>query len=91
MELSASPQEQQHAINKTRDVVTGMLFVGLLFIILGFVTWLSGSLIPFLKIVCGLNNFQALWVTFAFFPYACMAAALFLWYAASGHKIRRWR
>jgi len=57
-----------------RAVVVGMLFVGLLFFILGFVTWLNGSLIPFLKIVCGLNNFQALWVTFAFYiAYTIMA------------------
>lgn len=73
MEVSASPPEQ-HASNRTREVVTGMLFVGLLFFILGFVTWLNGSLIPFLKIVCGLNNFQALWVTFAFYiAYTVMA------------------
>jgi glucose/galactose transporter len=73
-ELSASPPEQRHAINKTRDVVTGMLFVGLLFFILGFVTWLNGSLIPFLKIVCRLSNFQALLVTFAFYiAYTVMA------------------
>ena len=43
-----------------------MLFIALLFFILGFVTWLNGSLIPFLKIVCELSDFQALWVTFAF-------------------------
>jgi glucose/galactose transporter len=73
MELSASPQEQ-HTKSAARDVITGMLFVGLLFFILGFVTWLNGSLIPFLKIVCGLNNFQALWVTFAFYiAYTVMA------------------
>ncbi|SFU35050.1 glucose/galactose transporter [Pseudoduganella namucuonensis] len=51
-----------------------MLFIGLMFFILGFVTWLNGSLIPFLKIVCDLNNFQALWVTFAFYiAYTVMA------------------
>jgi glucose/galactose transporter len=73
MERSASPKEE-HPKSATRDVVTGMLFVGLLFFILGFVTWLNGSLIPFLKIVCGLNNFQALWVTFAFYiAYTVMA------------------
>jgi glucose/galactose transporter len=73
MELSASPKEA-HAGNGARDVITGMLFVGLLFFILGFVTWLNGSLIPFLKIVCGLSNFQALWVTFAFYiAYTVMA------------------
>jgi MFS transporter, FHS family, L-fucose permease len=73
MELSASPKEA-NTKSATRDLITGMLFVGLLFFILGFVTWLNGSLIPFLKIVCGLNNFQALWVTFAFYiAYTVMA------------------
>ena len=58
----------------SREVVVAMLFVGLLFFILGFATWLNGSLVPFLKIVCGLNNFQALWVTFAFYiAYTVMA------------------
>lgn len=51
-----------------------MCFVALLFFILGFVTWLNGSLIPFLKIVCDLTNFQAFWVTFAFYiTYTVMA------------------
>jgi glucose/galactose transporter len=57
-----------------RSVVVGMLFLGLLFFILGFVTWLNGSLVPFLKIVCDLNNFEALWVTSAFYiAYTLMA------------------
>lgn len=73
MELSVD-QSKQGAADSTRTVVVGMLFVGLLFFILGFVTWLNGSLVPFLKIVCGLNNFQALWVTFAFYiAYTVMA------------------
>ena len=51
-----------------------MLFVGMLFFILGFVTWLNGSLIPYLKLVCDLSNFQALFVTFAFYiAYTVMA------------------
>ncbi|MCV2367654.1 sugar MFS transporter [Roseateles oligotrophus] len=58
----------------SKDVVVAMLFISLLFFILGFATWLNGSLIPFLKIVCDLNNFQALWVTFAFYiAYTVMA------------------
>lgn len=58
----------------TREVVVAMLFVGMLFFILGFVTWLNGSLIPYLKIVCDLSNFQALFVTFAFYiAYTVMA------------------
>jgi len=73
MEMSIK-QTDDIANDTRRAVVVAMLFVGLLFFILGFVTWLNGSLVPFLKIVCGLNNFQALWVTFAFYiAYTVMA------------------
>lgn len=61
-------------VGSTKDVVVAMFFISLLFFILGFATWVNGSLIPFLKIVCDLNNFQALWVTFAFYiAYVVMA------------------
>ncbi|QBY05414.1 glucose/galactose MFS transporter [Thalassotalea sp. HSM 43] len=51
-----------------------MVIIGVLFFIFGFVTWLNGSLIPFLKIICDLNEFQALFVTFAFYiAYTVMA------------------
>lgn len=41
--------------------------IGLLFFIFGFVTWLNGTLIPFLQLVCQLDTQQALLVTFAFY------------------------
>lgn len=44
-----------------------LLTIGLLFFIFGFVTWLNGALIPFLKLVCELTYSQALLVTFAFY------------------------
>ncbi|WP_407696014.1 sugar MFS transporter [Shewanella cyperi] len=51
-----------------------MTIIGVLFFIFGFVTWLNGSLIPFLKVICELNEFQALFVTFAFYiAYTVMA------------------
>ena len=51
-----------------------MVIIGLLFFIFGFVTWLNGSLIPFLKIICALSDSQALLVTFAFYiAYTVMA------------------
>ena len=54
--------------------VVAMMIIGLLFFIFGFVTWLNGSLIPFLKIICDLNDFQALFVTFSFYiSYTVMA------------------
>lgn len=36
-----------------------------LFALFGCVTWLNGVLIPFLKLVCQLDTFEALLVTFA--------------------------
>jgi len=38
-----------------------------LFFVFGFVTWLNGTLIPFLQLVCDLSTFQAMLVTFAFY------------------------
>jgi len=68
-------------------VVVAMFFISLLFFILGFATWLNGSLIPFLKIVCDLNNFQALWVTFAFYiAYTVMALPSAAILSRTGYK-----
>ncbi len=44
-----------------------LLIVGALFFILGFITWLNGLLIPYLKTACELTTFQAYFVTFAFY------------------------
>jgi FHS family L-fucose permease-like MFS transporter len=86
MEMSIDAQPGK-AGNPKREVVVGMLFVGLLFFILGFVTWLNGSLVPFLKIVCSLNNFQALWVTFAFYiAYTVMALPAAALLGRTGYK-----
>jgi FHS family L-fucose permease-like MFS transporter len=41
--------------------------IGLLFFIFGFVTWLNGMLIPYLRIACELNNFESYFVVFAFY------------------------
>lgn len=65
-----------------------MLIIGILFFIFGFVTWLNGSLIPFLKIVCELNEFQALFVTFAFYiAYTVMALPSALVLKKTGYKM----
>jgi fucose permease len=57
-----------------KDYVFSILIIGLFFFIFGFVTWLNGILIPFLKTACELNDFQAYFVTFAFYlSYLVMA------------------
>lgn len=50
-----------------KDYIFSIAVIGLFFFIFGFVTWLNGILIPFLKTACELNDFQAYFVTFAFY------------------------
>ncbi|WP_324171515.1 glucose/galactose MFS transporter [Sulfurimonas sp.] len=64
-----------------------MIIIGILFFIFGFVTWLNGSLIPFLKVVCELNEFEALFVTFAFYiAYTVMAFPMAIVLERTGYK-----
>jgi MFS transporter, FHS family, L-fucose permease len=50
-----------------KDYIFSITVIGLFFFIFGFVTWLNGILIPFLRTACELNDFQAYFVTFAFY------------------------
>jgi len=64
-----------------------MIIIGVLFFIFGFVTWLNGSLIPFLKLILDLNEFEALFVTFAFYiAYTVMALPMALVLEKTGYK-----
>lgn len=64
-----------------------MFIIGVLFFIFGFVTWLNGSLIPFLKIICDLNDFQAFFVTFAFYiAYTVMALPMAFVLEKTGYR-----
>ncbi len=61
-------------VQKKRNYIVSISIIGALFFIFGFVTWLNGILIPYLKIACELTNFQALFVAFAFYiSYTVMA------------------
>ena len=51
--------------NRSQNAI---VIIGILFFIFGFVTWLNGTLIPFLKLACQLQtDLQAFLVTFAFY------------------------
>jgi len=66
---------------------TAMIIIGILFFIFGFVTWLNGSLIPYLKLICDLNEFEALFVTFAFYiAYTVMALPMAVILEKTGYK-----
>lgn len=49
------------------NYILPITIIGVFFFIFGFVTWLNSVLIPFLKIACETNNFEAYFVTFAFY------------------------
>lgn len=54
----------------TKDTTnyTAVFIIGVLFFVFGFVTWLNGALIPFLKLACQLEtDTQAFFVTTAFY------------------------
>lgn len=54
-------------IQAKKNTLVPIIILGILFFIFGFITWLNGTLIPYLKIACELNNFQSLLVAFAFY------------------------
>jgi glucose/galactose transporter len=52
----------------SKNYLYSIFIIGVLFFIFGFVTWLNGTLIPFLKLACDLqSDTEALLVTFAFY------------------------
>ncbi|MBU2926295.1 sugar MFS transporter [Colwellia sp. C2M11] len=64
-----------------------MFIIGTLFFVFGFVTWLNGSLIPFLKIACELNHMEAYFVTMAFYiAYTVMALPMAFVLKRTGYK-----
>ena len=70
-----------------KNSLVPMIIIGILFFIFGFVTWLNGSLIPFLKVILDLNDFEALFVTFAFYiAYTVMALPMAYVLERTGYK-----
>ena len=64
-----------------------MIIIAILFFLFGFITWLNGSLIPFLKVICALDEFEALFVTFAFYiAYTVMAYPMSYILEITGYK-----
>lgn len=51
----------------TQSSVVPMIIVAILFFILGFATWLNGSLMPYLKQILQLSPFQASLILFSFY------------------------
>ena len=58
----------------TKGTTRFIFIIGAFFFIFGFITWINGTLIPYLRIACELEEWQAYLVTFAFYiSYTVMA------------------
>ncbi|PWJ58901.1 glucose/galactose transporter [Dyadobacter jejuensis] len=61
-------------MNNKNNYLGPLLIIGVLFFVMGFVTWVNGTLITFFKKAFGLDNTSSYLVTFAFFiSYTVMA------------------
>jgi FHS family L-fucose permease-like MFS transporter len=61
-------------VQTTKNYTRQIAIVGGFFFIFGFLTWVNGTLIPYLKIACELQDWQAYLVAFAFYiSYTIMA------------------
>lgn len=60
---------QSTTVNSKKEAsyLVSLSIIGVLFFIFGFVTWLNGSLMPFLQTACELTPFEASLVTLAFY------------------------
>jgi MFS transporter, FHS family, L-fucose permease len=70
-----------------KDYIFSISVIGVFYFIFGFVTWLNGILIPFLRTACELNDFQAYFVATAFYiAYLVMALPMSAILKKSGFK-----
>ncbi len=63
------------AENKAKNKLSNpIIIIGVLFFVFGFITWLGSVLIPYLKIICELNDTDPYYVAFSWYiSYAIMA------------------
>ena len=79
--------ESENVQSPAKGYFVSISIIGLLFFIFGFVTWLNGSLIPFLKIACELNQAEAYLVSLAFYiSYTVMALPMSAVLVKTGYK-----
>ena len=76
------------AQQKSSSYVLSMIILGALYFVLGFVTWVNGTLIPYFKIACELEtDLQSFLVATSFFiAYAAMAIPSSFVLKATGYK-----
>ena len=75
-------------MSNQRNYIMPMIIIGALFFVFGFLTWVNGTLIPYLKIACQLEtDFQSYLVATAFFiAYTVMAVPSSFVLRKTGYK-----
>lgn len=58
--------ENNHTTEK-QNVIIGIAIIGVVFFIIGFVSWVNSILIPYFRIACELTNYQSYFVTFVLY------------------------
>ena len=53
--------------NNKYTYTVSIIILAFMFFVFGFVSWVNAILIPYFKIACELTNFQAYFVSFAFY------------------------
>lgn len=70
------------------SVIMGIAMIGVVFFIMGFVSWVNSILIPFFKLACQLTNFESYLVTFAFYiAYLVMSIPVAYMLKRTGYKL----
>lgn len=70
-----------------RSVIVGIALIGVVFFVMGFVSWVNSILIPFFKIACQLTTFESYFVTFAFYiAYLVMSIPVAFMLKRTGYK-----
>ena len=70
-----------------RQVMIGIAIIGVVFFIIGFVSWVNSILIPYFRIACELTNYQSYFVTFSFYiAYLVMSVPVAYLLKRTGYK-----
>ena len=78
--------ENNHTTEK-QNVIIGIAIIGVVFFIIGFVSWVNSILIPYFRIACELTNYQSYFVTFAFYiAYLVMSVPVAYLLKKTGYK-----
>lgn len=73
--------------NNSKNYIIGIAIIGIVFFVMGFVSWVNSILIPYFRLACDLTQFQSYFVTFAFYiAYLVMSIPVAYFLKRVGYK-----